>query len=228
MKVVAFNASPRRDSSTSDFIMNLFLDGAKEAGAEIESYYVVDLDINGCTGCFTCWTKTPGRCIHRDDMDWIIPRYREADVVYLGTPIYNNNIIHYLQRMLERMLPTSLPYMVEEEGRTRHPDRFERKRQRRVLAAVAGFPDESAFKQVSGLFSSSLHIFLPSSEIVRDPEGSKAVGGFLSAVSEAGRQIVSGEVGDDVKRRLVVEYDNDLKKIIREQANKYFDSQISE
>jgi len=40
----------------------------------------------------------PGRCVHRDDMDWIIPRWREADVIYLGTPIYNYNIVHYLQK----------------------------------------------------------------------------------------------------------------------------------
>ena len=71
MKVLAFNASPRKEQSTSDIIMNLFLDGAKEAGAETENHYVVDLNIKGCIGCFTCWTKTPGECVQRDDMDWM-------------------------------------------------------------------------------------------------------------------------------------------------------------
>jgi len=72
MKVLAFNASPRKEQSISDIIMKLFLEGAEEGEAETEKYYVVDLNIKGCVGCFSCWTKTPGKCIHRDDMDWII------------------------------------------------------------------------------------------------------------------------------------------------------------
>ena len=89
MKVLAFNSSPRKEKGVSEIVMNLFLEGAEEAGAETEIHYVCDLDVKGCLGCFACWTETPGRCVHSDDMDWIIPRWGEADVIYLGTPIYN-------------------------------------------------------------------------------------------------------------------------------------------
>ena len=227
MKILAFNASPRKEQSISDIIMNLFLDGAEEAGAETEKYYVVDLDINGCVGCFSCWTKTPGKCIHRDDMDWIIPKYGEADIIYFGTPIYNYNIIHYLQRMTERMLPTALPFMVERDGATRHPERYERKEQKTVLAAVAGFPDTENFNQAKALFPNSMHIFLPSAQIIQDPEGGKFITDFKNAVKEAGRQIVNGDVSEDVKSKLIVDYPPEVKKIIREQANKSFESRIN-
>ena len=226
MKVLAFNASPRKEKSTSDIVLNLFLEGAEEAGAETEKHYVVDLDIKGCVGCFTCWTKTPGRCVHRDDMDWIIPRFGDADVVYFGTPIYNYNIIHYLQRMTERMLPTALPYMVEKDGTTRHPERYERKPQKLVLAAVAGFPDTENFNQAKALFPNSLYIFLPSAQLIQSPEGSKYLSEFKNAVKEAGRQIVTGDVSEEVKSRLEVKLPPEVKQMIREQANKYFEGQI--
>jgi len=225
MKVLAFNSSPRKEKSTSDIVMNLFLEGAREAGAETEKHYVADLDIKGCLGCFTCWTETPGRCVHRDDMDWIIPRWREADVIYLGTPIYNYNIVHYLQRMTERMLPTALPIMEEKDGSTRHPERYERKPQKTVLAAVAGFPDLENFDVARALFPNALNILLPSAQILEDPEESKQVSFFTEAVKEAGRQIVTkGTVDEDVKENLVVDYPPEVKNMMREEANKYFEA----
>ena len=61
LKLLAFNASPRRADGTTDVLMERFIEGAEEAGAEAEKHHVVDLDINGCLGCFSCWWKTPGR-----------------------------------------------------------------------------------------------------------------------------------------------------------------------
>jgi hypothetical protein len=229
MKVLAFNASPRKDKSVSEIIMNLFLEGAVEGGAETESHFIVDLDIKGCVGCFKCWVESPGKCIFRDDMDWIIPRFMDAEVIYLGTPIYNYNITHYLQRMTERMLPLSLPYMVESDGSTRHPDREERKEQQLVLAAVAGFPDTDNFNQVRALFPGAIYIFLPTAQILQDPEGSKYVSYFTDAVREVGRQMVAlGEVDEAVKEKLVVKFSPEMKKMLREQANMFFKSRINE
>jgi len=224
MKVLAFNSSPRKEKGVSEIVMSLFLDGAEEAGAETERHYVYDLDVKGCLGCFTCWTETPGRCVHRDDMDWIIPRWREADVIYLGTPIYNYNISHYLQRLTERMLPTALPYMEEKEGSTRHPARHERRPQKTVLAAVAGFPDLENFDVAKLLFPDSLHILLPSAQVLEDQEGRRLVTNFTEAVKEAGRQIVAnGAVDEEVKKMLVVDYPPKIKDMLREEANRFFE-----
>jgi hypothetical protein len=225
MKVLAFNSSPRKEKGISEIVMNLFFEGAEEAGAETERHYVCDLDVKGCLGCFACWTETPGRCVHRDDMDWIIPRWGEADVIYLGTPIYNYNITHYLQRLTERMLPTTLHYMEEIEGLTRHPERHERRPSKTVLAAVAGFPDLENFDVAKALFPDALHIFLPSAQILEDPQQSKLVAFFTEAVKEAGRQIVTkGTVDENVRKNLVVDYPPEVKNMMREDANKYFEA----
>jgi len=112
MKLLAFNASPRKERGNTDILIERFIEGARKGGVEIEKHHISDLDINGCRSCFTCWWKTPGKCMHSDDMDWILPRIGEADILLFGTPIYGNNITHYMQRLVERTFPFSLPEMI--------------------------------------------------------------------------------------------------------------------
>ena len=127
MKILAFNTSPRKNQGTTDIILNHFLKAAEQAGATTKKHYITDLNINGCMGCFNCWTKTPGQCIHRDDMDWIIPEFGASDIIILATPIYNGNITHYLQQMTECLLPTALPWQVQDGETTSHPPRHQQK-----------------------------------------------------------------------------------------------------
>ena len=220
MKVLAFNASPRKGNGVSEALMNWFLEGASQAGAEIEKHYVTDLDIKGCLGCFSCWWVTPGRCSQRDDMDWLLPKIAEADVVYLGTPIYHYNIVHYLQRMRERTLPLAMPEMYIEDGDTHHPARSRNKEQVTVLAAVCGFPDLVNFRQVEGLYPNAVHVFLPAAQIIANEEGRKYLEGFKDAVVTAGRTLAEkGEITDEVRKKLVVEYPEEMKEMIVSQHN---------
>jgi len=140
MKLLVFNASPRKSSGTTDVLLEAFIKGARSSGADVEKHHIVDLDINGCRGCFSCWWVTPGECVQRDDMDKLLPSILEADVMVLGTPIYGRNVTSYLQKLLERTFVFSLPEMVTRGGETQHPGRVN-KFPRLVLVATCGFPD---------------------------------------------------------------------------------------
>ena len=72
MKVLAINGSPRGQFGNTEVLLKPFLEGCAEAGAEIETIYLKDKEIKHCIGCFTCWTKTPGKCIHKDDMEELL------------------------------------------------------------------------------------------------------------------------------------------------------------
>ena len=37
------------------------------------------LQIRNCVGCFGCWTKTPGRCVIRDDAVKVYPLIAQSD-----------------------------------------------------------------------------------------------------------------------------------------------------
>ena len=79
VKVLAINSSPRMNKGTTALILNPFLKGMKEKGAEIEKLYTQKLDIKPCTACFNCWFPTDGECSIRDDMDDTLPNLTIPD-----------------------------------------------------------------------------------------------------------------------------------------------------
>lgn len=229
MKILAFNASPRKNKGTTDKLLNHFLEAATEAGATTKKHYITDLDINGCMGCFNCWTKTPGTCIHRDDMDWIIPEFGASDIIILATPIYNGNITHYLQQMTERLLPTALPWQIEDGETTSHPPRHQQKTPKTILIATAGFPDHQAFNIAKALFPQSLPITLPAAQTLTDPEDAKHLQDFIDAVQEAAKLLVQGKTpSPELVERLNFHYSPEMKQKIRDQANTYFEANLEE
>jgi len=221
MKLLVFNGSPRRSKGTTDVLLEAFIEGAKSSGADVEKHHIVDLDINGCRGCFNCWWVTPGKCIQRDDMDELLPSIAEADVMVLGTPIYGRNVTNYLQKLLERTFVFSLPEMVTRGGETQHPGRVS-KFPRLVLVATCGFPDTSNFDIVRALYPMALHIFLPAAQLFFYNEGKKHLSGFLQAVRIAGEKIAAGEdLTEEMKDQLIVEFSDEMKKQIVEMHNRY-------
>ena len=46
------------------------------------------MTIAGCLGCEYCHTKGNGECIQRDDLEKLMPAYKEADMIVYASPIY--------------------------------------------------------------------------------------------------------------------------------------------
>ncbi|MFW9966805.1 MAG: flavodoxin family protein [Candidatus Thorarchaeota archaeon] len=225
MKVFAFNASPRKSRGTTDVLMETFIEGAMKAKAEIEKHHIIDLNINGCLSCFTCWWKTPGKCVHRDDMEWILPKIPEADILLLGTPIYGRNVTHYLQRLLERTFSFSLPEMQVKDGETTHPARIHNFPQL-VLCATCGFPDLSNFGFVRALYPSAVQILLPAAQMLFNDDGREYLSDFLDTIRRTGQKMANGEeIPASMREGLVVEYSDEMKKTIINSHNLYSASQ---
>ena len=62
MKVLAVNSSPKRHKGNTALLLDPFLEGLKQAGAEVELYCTKELNIGPCEGELNCWLKTPGYC----------------------------------------------------------------------------------------------------------------------------------------------------------------------
>ena len=101
-KIIILNGSPRKKGNTSS-LTEAFSKGAEEAGNSVTEFFLDEMDINGCKGCF-CGGKDPDSpCAQKDDMDKIYPVYIEADIVVLATPLYYWTISGQLKTAFDRL-----------------------------------------------------------------------------------------------------------------------------
>lgn len=110
MKVIAVNGSPRKEWNTATLLQKA-LEGAASKGVETELIHLYDLDFKGCTSCFTCKTiggKSYSRCAVKDDLTPVLKKVEEADIVFLGSPIYFGTVTGEMRCFMERLM---FPYM---------------------------------------------------------------------------------------------------------------------
>lgn len=145
-KIVAFNCSPRMKKSNTDRILNPLLEGAGEAGAEVEKIYARKLNLKPCLGCYSCWLKTPGVCAQKDDWSYVFGKLAEADLVIFGTPVYARNMTVYMKTLLDRIgILAVQPFWIESDDGFAHIARYPGIKKRIVLVANGLAWDDAIF-----------------------------------------------------------------------------------
>lgn len=152
MKITVFNGSPQAERGNTDVMVQAFLEGARGAGAETENIFLAHKKIHPCTGCYTCWLKTPGQCAIRDDMDELLPKLGGSDLVVFATPLYVDNVTGIMKNFMDRMIPTAEPYFEKDAGgECRHRIDVEKVPKIAVISNC-GFPEQSHFQVLKLLF----------------------------------------------------------------------------
>ncbi|MBN2180486.1 MAG: flavodoxin family protein [Sedimentisphaerales bacterium] len=139
MKVVVINGSPKGDKGNTALILTPFIEGMKEAGAEVKIFYPVQMDIKTCRGEYNCWFRTPGKCFQDDDMQKFLPELTDMEIFVLATPLYVDGMSGPLKNMLDRVIPIAEPVIELRDGHCRHPGRINVKNGKLVLVSNCGF-----------------------------------------------------------------------------------------
>jgi len=145
MKVVAVNSSPWMDKGNTALILDPFLEGMREAGAEVELFYTKKLDIKPCQGEFNCWFKSPGSCFQEDDMPMLHPKFQVADIWVFATPLYVDGVSGPMKNLFDRLIPIAEPFIELRDDHCRHPLREGTKRGKVVLVSNCGFWERDNF-----------------------------------------------------------------------------------
>jgi multimeric flavodoxin WrbA/putative sterol carrier protein len=199
MKIYAINSSPRGSGQSKTHLMlNQLVNGMRDAGARVEVVNLREKTIKNCIGCYTCWTKTPGKCLHKDDMSLeLYPKWQDSDLVVYATPLYNYAINAALKSFIERTLPSLESFFEISDGRMFHPLRHQTPAV--VVLSVSGMPDEAHFNPVSTHFHYMLaspgrnlvaEIYRPAAEMVTNPIFKDILTDVLDATQQAGRELV--------------------------------------
>lgn len=99
-RVIVISTSLRRGSN-SDMLADKFVEGTKAAGNEVEKISLVGKEIQFCKGCFAC--QKLGRCVIKDDVNDIMAKVLEADVVCWVTPIYYYEMSGQMKTLIDRL-----------------------------------------------------------------------------------------------------------------------------
>lgn len=98
--VLVLSASPRKGGN-SDILCDQFVKGAQEAGHQAEKIFLGDKTITYCIGCEICM-QNGGTCVHDDDMEEILQKMIDADVIVLATPVYFYSMDAQLKTVIDR------------------------------------------------------------------------------------------------------------------------------
>jgi len=203
-RIFAINGSARMEKGYTHKMLTAFLEGMKEANAEVESVFAKRLKIRPCLGDFQCWYDKVGECIQTDDMESLYPKLREADILVLATPVYLP-LPGEMQNLLNRLMPIVEPILEFKEGRTRAKFHDDVKISKIVLIAIGGWWEkgnldtvvriaEEIAEKASVKFSGAVlrpHAFLMNESKEKEEE-------ILSAVKSAGVQLVrDGKISSD-------------------------------
>ena len=112
MKALFVNGSPRKEWTTAQMLERA-MQGAEDAGAEVEMVHLYEDAFKGCISCFACkrkGSKTNGLCAYKDALTPILKKAHAADVVVIGSPIYFSHPTGPMRSFMERLMFPVLTY----------------------------------------------------------------------------------------------------------------------
>ena len=137
MKIIGISASPHKEGNTA-WTVDKILEGAREHGAETESWYFSDLDIKPCRGCWGCKKGDKG-CVVNDDMQKLYDAIVPADTIILGSPVYMGQMSAQAKIFTDRLFacssPRFSPYFKESGAK-----------KKLILVFTQGNPDSGKFQ----------------------------------------------------------------------------------
>ena len=100
LKVLMLNGSPRANGNIA-LAFHEMEKVFEENGVEYDSVILGNKAIRGCVACETCRKK--GKCVFDDIVNDLADRFREADGLVIGSPVYygsaNGTLMSALQRL---------------------------------------------------------------------------------------------------------------------------------
>ncbi len=220
MKLLLINGSPRGEKSNTLNISRAFVSGFPEYW-EKEEIDLNTYNIQPCKGCFSCWGKTAGRCIIKDDMDIIRLKMQLADVIVESFPLYFFGMPSGLKAMVDRCLPMMLPYGggFDEGGHVLFHELRDKNMEKKKLVIISS----CGYARAEGMYPALLKqlelicgegrytsIFCPQGELFFSGTAERQRKAYLQTVKEAGAEFardktISGVTMKKLNRPLLSE-----------------------
>lgn len=236
MKITIFNSSPKAERGNTQAMAEEFSKGAEKAGANVETVFLAKKKINPCTGCFTCWLKTPGKCIFDDDMAELLEKFRQSDIAVFATPLYVDNVSGIMKNFMDRFMPMLDPHIeTDHEGEAVHV--LSGKMPNIAVISNCGYPEQSHFQVLRLLFkrvarnmrsSIAAEIYRGGGAVLKDTPFllKPLIWKYNRLLQKAGREVVEkGTLSDELREQLEKPFIPASQYI--KAANTFFDQELA-
>lgn len=229
-RILIINGSPRKKDGFTYFFLKHLIKGIEKAGVLVEIVDIYDdkFQIEPCRGCFSCWTKTNGNCIIKDDATELTQKVKNSYLTIFAFPLYIDSMPGKLKALIDRLFIMVMPVFVPYKRLTRHPV-WSSQENYFALFSVNGFPEIEHFKPVTDTFKSIARnshrplitsIIRPGAEfLVTAPYCKNILDHVLSAIERAGEDLaVKGKVSKALLKTISSDF-KIPKEIWRQGAN---------
>lgn len=214
MKVLILNGSPKVGRSNTLNITKAFVSGFP-SDTEVEQVDIYKSDIKPCLGCFSCWSKTPGECVIKDDMQEIYKKIEASDVIIESFPLYFFGMPSGVKAMTDRCLPFMLPYMgnIASGSASFHELRNEAMHEKRlVVISTCGYVETAPMfpallKQYDLICGEGGYtpIICPEGELFIAEKAKRQREGYLSDIKNAGAEFSQNlSLSDETMKKISV------------------------
>ncbi|MGE5604720.1 MAG: flavodoxin family protein [Bacteroidota bacterium] len=205
-KILIINGSPRKKDGFTFLYLQYLIKGIRKAGVSVETVDIYDnkLQIEPCRGCFSCWVKTKGNCIIKDDANELVQKIKDSYLTIFAFPLYIDSMPGKLKLLMDRLFVMVKPVFVPYKKLTRHP-LWSCQENYFALFCINGFPEIEHFGPIIETFKGVARnshrpliasILRPGAEfLVSAPYCKTILGKILSAIEQAGKELaVRGRV----------------------------------
>jgi multimeric flavodoxin WrbA len=126
MNITIIDGNPTRADGPFDTYMTGLTEGLQSRSHQVEHFRLSQLNLHLCTGCWTCWVKTPGRCSQKDDAIQILTSYLASDLVVFATPLRLGFVSGVMKGLIDRLVPLFLPPIELYRKECVHSQRYDR------------------------------------------------------------------------------------------------------
>jgi multimeric flavodoxin WrbA len=125
MKVTILNGGMMQGESNFSVYLEKLAEKFRE-NHSINLYPLNQMNLHYCTGCWSCWWKTPGRCSINDDAEKIFRSFISSDFVILASPLMAGFTSSSLKKITDRLIVLLHPYIQLINGECHHQKRYEK------------------------------------------------------------------------------------------------------
>ena len=144
----------------------------EKKGHSVDHLFLREMNLHPCTGCFNCWVKTPGHCIHADDSDLLDKTIIQSDFLLWASPLVLGFPSAILKTAMDKHIPLIHPYLEISGREMHHVRRYEHYPRLGMLIEKEAETDESDLQILKNIFARAALNFKSRLEFFETIEGS--------------------------------------------------------